>query len=201
MLTVPYVLGRPLGVPNDHKLQHRVLSEALSLLTETDTPLLREFEDSDAKQEAAEDTWSCPVSFAPPQEDVSLADQVKAELNLLKPWHAEHLSSRGATTIQHTGPIEEIVDLLAEYLEPGVAADTAKLKQAAEDLKAFYNEAATSQPGTASAKELENWYWQETRAGDLVRAIKSAHETSEDGRLKLTAGFLLVPGAQSGGDH
>ena len=141
------------------------------------------------------------MSFATSQADLSLADQVKAEIKLLKPWHAEHLATRGTTTIQHTGPIEEIVDLLAEYLAPDVTADTSQLKQAAEDLKAFYNEAATSQPGTASAKDLENWYWQQTRAGDLVRAIKSCHQSSEDGRLKLTAGFLLVPGAQSGGDH
>lgn len=30
-LWVPFVLGRPLGAPNEHAFQHRVLKEALDL--------------------------------------------------------------------------------------------------------------------------------------------------------------------------
>ena len=43
-----------------------------------------------------------------------------------------------------------------------------QLKHAAEDLKAFYNEAATSQPGHSTAHELESWYWQESVPGKVT---------------------------------
>jgi len=40
-LFVPYKLGFPLGEPNNPKLQHRVIAEALELLHENDPPILR----------------------------------------------------------------------------------------------------------------------------------------------------------------
>ncbi|MFT7222153.1 MAG: hypothetical protein ACI8Z1_003777 [Candidatus Azotimanducaceae bacterium] len=70
------------------------------------------------------------------------------------------------------------------------------LKHAAEDLKAFYNESATSQPGKTTARELEDWHWQESSAGELVKAAREMGATSDNGSDKLRANFLQVPESQ-----
>lgn len=43
-LFVPYLMGYPLGAPNDPNLQHRIISAALSLLQRQDVPVLEEFD-------------------------------------------------------------------------------------------------------------------------------------------------------------
>ncbi len=42
-LFVPYPLGYPLGAPNDAALQHRIIAQALPLLTRTDVPVFEDF--------------------------------------------------------------------------------------------------------------------------------------------------------------
>ena len=44
--------------------------------------------------------------------------------------------------------------------------DTFKL--AVEDLKAFYNESAAAQPGYASSKDVADWFWGQTSAGNML---------------------------------
>ena len=43
VLSVPFILGRPFGSPEDASFQHRVLDAALGLLTQTDSPIFLEF--------------------------------------------------------------------------------------------------------------------------------------------------------------
>lgn len=42
-LFVPFLMGFPLGTPNDAGLQHRIIAAALELLERNDTPILEEF--------------------------------------------------------------------------------------------------------------------------------------------------------------
>lgn len=44
-LFVPYPLGYPLGAPNDVALQHRIIEQALPLLTRTDVPVFEDFKE------------------------------------------------------------------------------------------------------------------------------------------------------------
>lgn len=42
-LSVPFRFGYPLGRPHDAKIQHEIISEALTLLSENELPILRSF--------------------------------------------------------------------------------------------------------------------------------------------------------------
>jgi D-proline reductase (dithiol) PrdB len=42
-LFVPFPMGYPIGKPHDPELQHRVLQSALSLLSENNLPILKDF--------------------------------------------------------------------------------------------------------------------------------------------------------------
>jgi hypothetical protein len=101
--------------------------------------------------------------------------------------------------------LEEIVSFLASFLEDKPASNEASskyslsdaLKYAAEDLKAFHNESAISQPGQVTASEVENWYWGETAAGRLVREIKKTCTDHANPMVNIVAAFTLVPHTQA----
>jgi len=202
---VPYPLGRPLGVPGDADFQHRVLTAALELLEESSAPVFQSYEEDAPDVDEAEGAWVCPVSFAPPATDSSIAVQVLDEMALLQPWYDKGLQS-GPTSVGVSGlELEDAVRVVASFLEDeppevGEAAATPSadlLKYAVEDIKAFYNEAAVNQPGSAGIREIEDWYWGETGAGRLVRAVRLGLLTAEDPALRIAASFLLVPGSQT----
>jgi hypothetical protein len=69
------------------------------------------------------------------------------------------------------------------------------LRLAAQDIKAFYFEAATSRPGaqTPDSKTFGKWFWNETTAGKTLQTVKEKYLESEDKELRLTAQKFLVP--------
>jgi hypothetical protein len=200
-----------MGVPGDSEFQHRVLSAALELLplteSSTESCLFVEHVEDAPELDVNEASWACPVSFAPmPSDSASRFDQVLEEMALLRPWYDKshdktlqtHSPSVGVSGLE----LHDAVEFVAGFLEPeGVvksgdgAADL--LKYAVEDIKAFYNEAAVNQPGQATIQALEDWYWGETHAGKMVRAVKQACLEHSDKAVRLAAGFLLVPGSQT----
>jgi hypothetical protein len=204
-LTVPYPLGRPLGVPGDAQFQHRVLSAALDLLGRSGAPVFEEYELDAPGDVPTEEAWACPVSFGSGNGETTLAARVLNEMNLLRPWYDRHLQE-GSTSVGVSGlDLDDAVRFVAGFLddEPeSIDVDQSRsqadlLKYAVEDIKAFYNEAAASQPGTASVKDMEDWYWGETSAGRLVRAVKLATAEHEDNAVKIVSSFLLVPNSQT----
>jgi hypothetical protein len=70
------------------------------------------------------------------------------------------------------------------------------VKFAAEDLKAYYFEAITSQPGQegASSKTLQNWFWDETKAAEVLLELKKTCEASPDKALNMIGAHFIVPG-------
>jgi hypothetical protein len=188
-----------LGVPNDSAFQHRVLDAALALLVRTDGPVFEIYEE-DAVSTAAEDPWVCPVTFDTVTGETTLLEGVVAEMNLLSPWYETGCAQRGFSTVGTSGmTAQEAARYLDQYATGEVSAEALRpelIKHAAEDLKAFYNEAAISQPGAASAEDIENWYWQDCRAGQLVKQVSARFMNSSERLMKLTARLLLVPESQ-----
>jgi hypothetical protein len=78
---------------------------------------------------------------------------------------------------------------------PDLSAPEA-VKLAAEDLKAYYLEAASAQPGKKSSAQMADWFWGETAAGGLILSLRSLCLKSEDPMVKLLGTLLLVPRAQ-----
>lgn len=160
---------------------------------------------ADVPATAAEDeAWSCPVTFASAiSEDASWATALLQELNLLRPWYDKSVKERGRTTVGLSGiDLDEIPRFLAQFVEDPEQTSTEgrsladTLKYAAEDLKAFYNEAATAQPGEATARDIEKWYWNECTAGRLLREISRVCRDHPDQWVQIVARFTLVPESQ-----
>ncbi|MBT7755442.1 MAG: hypothetical protein HN726_04585, partial [Candidatus Magasanikbacteria bacterium] len=70
------------------------------------------------------------------------------------------------------------------------------LKLACEDIRAYYLEAVTAQPGHTSVEERDNWFWNETTAGKALWALKSICQASDDSMMRAMGNYVLVPRAQ-----
>ncbi len=179
-----------------------VLRAALELLARDEGPVLEDYP-TDTEGPVDMTGWACPVSFdtdegETEQNDKSLADCVRAENRKLAPWHALAIERRGGTTVGASGKsVDDIVDFLQQQMDGDVSADDAPLiKLAAEDLRAYYIEAATSQPGPTTSQGLMDWFFGETSAGALLLALQPKLAANEDKRLQGLANFQLIPRPQ-----
>ncbi|MEQ9642012.1 MAG: hypothetical protein RIM84_18460 [Alphaproteobacteria bacterium] len=199
-LWVPFDLGRPLGTPDDAAFQTRVLRAALALLAAPSGPVLEDFPDQ-APDAAPAEGWACPIPLPPPTPPGDATEAaLLAEIERLLPWHAVAQRDRQRSTARLSGRAPaDCARLLAEVLrEPEGAPSADELRFACTDLKAFYMEAATARPGQqrASARQVADWFWGETSAGQVLMALRAPLMESSDKAMRLFAGRLLVPLAQ-----
>jgi hypothetical protein len=70
---------------------------------------------------------------------------------------------------------------------------------AVEDLKAYYCEAITAQPGqkAVDSQALADWFWRETTAGRVLFAVQEVCQHSEVPGLQVVASSFLIPRARS----
>ena len=203
-LWVPFPLGRPFGPPDDPDLQRRIIVAAFALLDADAGPLLEDFPDvpTAAPAPSAETPWVCPVSFPAPAADPNdrltpLLDEIRA----LAPWYERARERRGRSTVGLSGrPVEEGAGQLVAMSAPGALeseAATAELvdalRWAADDLKAYYLEAASAQGGSGALEEIEAWFWRETEAARLLRDLRLRCLAQSDPALQDLGEFMLVP--------
>ena len=204
-LWVPFMLGRPLGVPNDAQFQRRVLRAALDLLTRPAGPVIEDFAEEAPYEDlgAEPDALNCPVSFPRMRTDGALAERLDDEISQLRAWHEVATRHRGRTTLGLTGLAPAA---LGEFLSAWVGAQprvtfregvasAAALKQASDELKAYYYEAKAVQPGRHSPTEMQNWFWTETAAGEVFLAIRDKAAQSGDPSMQGLGSLSLVPRA------
>jgi len=185
-LWVPYELGRPLGVPNDAAFQTRVLRAALGLLERTDGPFIVDHAEDAPKRAAddADDGMFCPVSFPAPAADESPSAILKREIASLKPWQA--------LAVEHIAAFAEGTAPAGSALEGVPSAEA--FKRMLDDLLAFYQEAATAQPGQAAGfAEVSLWFWGDTQAGKLLLACRDRALEGDDAELRFITERLMVP--------
>ena len=132
-----------------------------------------------------EDLWACPVSFPTPEatsEGEALRQQIAQEIRMLGPWYEEGRKQRGRTTVGISGKgaesINEMASIIATYgageeidSPEGFAFEWPKLlRYLTDDIRAYYFEAAASQPGSAAPTpdELNEWLYRQTTFGDLL---------------------------------
>ena len=208
-LWVPFELGRPIGAPGNHAFQTRVVRAALALLERDSGPVLEDFPDDEPDGTPSEMPLACPVSFAAQVAELDVEGELlnafQAEVEGLRNWYDVAVEQRGRTTANTTGLAPETVaDFIAAFArgeEPDnplseVSLGTA-LKMASEDLKAYYNESVTAQPGrTTDSISLANWFWGETAAARVLNEVRK-HCLGREGReYKLLGNALLVPRRQ-----
>ena len=125
----------------------------------------------------------------------------------LRPWYDLAVKKRGRTTVGVSGlNLDMIGDFISAFLEGGMSENPRKdlplglvLKLAVDDLKAYYFEAVSAQPGQAlpGSDRFADWFWGETVAGKMLLAVKQSCTKSNDPMLQTAAMRLLIPMTQA----
>jgi len=209
-LWVSFELGRPIGVPNDSSFQRRVVLAALNLFDAKSGPVLEDFPEDAPVLDRQVTALSCPVNFA--QKDVKLnkMDQLcsafKKEMVSMRPWYDLAVQKRGRTTYGVSRvELDNLGDFICSFLKGEKPENPREdialpytLNLATDDLKAFYFEAITTQPGqkSPSSESLSGWFYNQTLAGKVLYTLKDVCKKSEDGLMKLLGTVLIIPAAQ-----
>jgi hypothetical protein len=204
---VPFELGRPLGAPNDKEFQKKVLFSLLNLLERADGPYIIDDFPEDAPESGGDvEVLSCPVSF----EDNNKADdpdplktRFLREIQAMYPWYEIALRKRGRTTVGGSGmEISSLGEFLYSFTKGDIPENprndvgiSVTLKLAAEDIKSYYIEGVTSQPGQEglSSRALKEWFWNHTTAGNVLLALVASCSKSENETLRMTASYFIAP--------
>ncbi len=199
----PFMLGRPLGEPNDAAFQRRVLLQALNLLERTDGPIiLAHFEDDNPSWFDRLD-WVPAVSLPTPGSYESAAAweaALRAEMALVLPVWERFKTRFNRTTVGLAGqPPQDWPAFATSFLDGALPTvplhDTPALalRFMADDLKALYGEAVQADGAPPSARQIDWWFWRQTVAGQLLIALRSAAMVSENNALKTVGGRFFVP--------
>jgi len=205
-LWVPFVMGRPLGVPGDAAFQRRVLLAALRLLEAESGPLLEDYPE-DAPQAPVDEAegFACPVSFSRPVTEEGLAGALQREIAELAPWHDLARRKRRRTTAALSGlaphaTAKFVTDFISDPATPSYRADLdilQALRLATQDIKAYYQESASVQPGARVAHEARQWFWRDTAAGKALLELRDACLASSNEALRRFGARNLIPLAVS----
>ena len=189
-LWVTFELGRPFGVPDDGPFQRRVLEAALGLFARTDGPLIADYPEH-ITEEVDLTGWACPINLAP-TETGSLA----AEIDRLAVWYDRAVSTRGRTTVGVSGLDMPAAGRLIEAALAGPLPEAQPLKQAIDDLKAFYLEAASAFPDPGSARTRKAWLWSETVLATTLLALQPRLAASADPSHKILGNLTMIPATE-----
>jgi len=208
-LWVSFDLGRPLGVPNNPQFQISVLKHALKLFEAPVGPVLEDFpEDApDTKDKPVQ--IACPVNFrSKPVETTSIQQMLNdfsSEVIQMRTWYDLACDKKKRTTTGVTGfSPEETAEFLSTFVKGGLPKAKSKntsiadaIRMAAEDLKAYYFEAVSAQPGQPTdSLSLANWFWGETVAALVINGIRKICIEDRDKNMELLGKLLLVPISQ-----
>ena len=211
---VPFELGRPFGAPNNPEFQTKVLKALLKTLEAESGPVLADF-DEDAPLSTADtgeeqEAWACPIELQapPPQTEGDAAAMEQAllrEISQLRPWYELSVEQRGRTTVGVSpldidGNASYITAFLGHEWPASPSEDMSQivaLKNAYEDMRAWYFEAVAAQPGKAAgtSNQVTDWFWHETTAGAVLKKLDETCRESDDAAMRAFVRFLLLPRA------
>lgn len=200
----PFQLGRPIGEPEDVAFQRRVLMQALRLLERADGPVILEDFPDDPPGWFDTPGWRPPFNL-PPKAQPSSPDEWEkafaAELALVRPYWENAKARFGRTTVglsaqppqawpQFTAAFlrGELLEGPRPYMSPTLA-----LRYMVDDIKAVYTEAAQSAGPAPASRQVDAWFWGETVAGGLLRALRTMAMASENNALKTVGSRYFVP--------
>lgn len=209
-LWVPFELGRPLGPPGNPGFQKRVLLALMQLFEAPRGLLLEDFPEDEPESDEMT-VLSCPVNFSQETTVLDNADKLldafRREISAMHPWYDLSVKKQNRTTVGISRiPVENLGDFIYAFVNGETPGNPRKdislastLKFAVEDLKSYYIEGITAQPGqdNASSKTLDDWFWNETVYGKILLALKKTCEGSPDEMLKMTGSHFLVPGGRA----
>jgi hypothetical protein len=202
----PFQLGRPLGEPANAAFQLRVLMQALGLFERTDGPVILEDFTDDPPNWIDEPGWRPPFSLpidAPTENRAAWPGAVANEISLLASHWGNARARFGRTTVGLSCmPPEAWPEFMARFLVgelpsgpmPHLAAPALALRFAVDDLKAYYMEAAQSDGRAPASRQVDAWFWRQTRASEFLRALRTRGMESDNTALRTVSERFLVPG-------
>jgi hypothetical protein len=184
-----------------------VLLAALKLLEARSGPVLEDYPEDVPSSHDIPTTLACPVNFTQTEVNLSEMEQLctvfRREFISLKPWYDMAVKKQERTTVGISGiALDDVIDFLCSFLEGRMPENPRTdislpytLNLAVNDLKAYYYEAITAQPGqeAVSSLILAKWFWYETVAGQVLFTIREVSKKSEDVLMKIVGTALIVP--------
>jgi hypothetical protein len=189
-LWVTFELGRPLGIPDDAPFQRRVVKAALDLLERTDGPLIADHSEHAPDVEDFSG-WSCPINLAPSQ-----VESLAAEIDRLATWYDQSVARLGRTTVGVSGLDMPAAGALVNHALAGDLPEAQALKEAIDDLRAYYLEAASAFPDPGTAATRKKWFWEETHLARAILALQPKLARSADPQHKILANLTLIPATE-----
>ncbi len=202
-LMVPFILGRPMGEPNDVLFQKYVLLQALQLLTRNDGPVILEHFPENNPSAVDRHTWRPSVILPKPNSPVDVPAWEAAfrdELALVMPASERFKARFARTTVGLAGlEVTQWPGYAALFLRgelactPTLETPALFLRFLVDDIKALYGEAAQADGPPPSARQIDQWFWRETLAGQILLALRAVAMLSENNGLKTVGGRFFVP--------
>lgn len=187
-----------------------MLVSALELLEAEKGPVLTDFPEDAPPTSQDAGPVACPVDFSPAPEEMSdterLLSAFRREAAQLQSWYDLAVEKRGRTTFSGSfATPEKTAAFIAEAARGGQpdSGDPSRsfavaLRLAVADLKAYYQEAVSAQPGQPTdSTSLDNWFWGETVAAWVINTLKGICLASSDKEIRLLGKLLLVPRTQA----
>ena len=200
------------------EFQRDVLRSALQLLESATEPTIADYP-HEAPDGNGEGVWACAIELPAPEVS-ELESAVRSEVDLLMPRYQEARRSRGRSTFGMSGATIDEFDKVVSFAI--AVADGSGFEEVpasasgpnwrhqmpmlvrfvAEDLRALYQEAVTSEAGSRppSQHDMHTWIFQETALGRLLKQIGQQITDHDDPRLRLMRGFIIPEGFWEG-DH
>lgn len=183
---------------------------ALKLLEAETGPILEDFPEEASNIEGEVTALSCPVNFRQPDviltETEKLCSSFKKEMASMRPWYDLAVKKRGRTTVGVSKiELDNLGDFICSFLKGEMPENPRDdialpytLNLATDDVKAYYFEAVTSQPGQESPSNevLSNWFYDETVAGKVMFSLRDLGKKSDDMLMKILGTILVIPAAQ-----
>ncbi len=189
------------------EFQKRVLRACLGLLDANSGPVLEDYPEDVPADVASGDMvgMSCSIELPqPPSNQSELTRSLLQEIGQIMPWYELAVNQRHRTTVGISElDIADAARFLIDFIEDASTPSPhpeveigPMLKYACEDLKAFYSEAMSAQPGMSTSLAVESWLWNETVLGKLLWKFREENLDHPDAYTRYLAQRSLIPDRQ-----
>jgi hypothetical protein len=177
----------------------------MGMFEASDGPLLLDFPEDEPETTGETTILACPIGFTQgvvePEETDQLRAAFRREITAMRPWYDMAVAKRQRTTVGVSGiDLEALGDFIYAFIQ-GTKFENPRediplaytLKFAVEDLKSYYIEGVTAQPGQegVSSQVLTDWFWDETVAGKVLLALKKVCEARTDDLMAKMSARLI----------
>jgi hypothetical protein len=198
-----FPMGRPLGKPNNPVFQTKLIRAVFKLLDTPTGPVLENFPDT-IPVNTGRMGYALPPEHILTTDDIGDVDalvvEVQTEIEGLLSSYESALAARGRTTV---GASELAIKDYAPYIGEFVKGDKPRsprkgmtpiplLKLVVEDLNAYYTETRTHRDDIDDFELLGKWFWEESKAGQLIMWLEAKSLASEDKVLRQIVDMSLI---------